>query len=167
MPGSTTPLILLIGEDAAAWNVLQEAEQTLASFGVDTRRVEDGAEADPLGWLAGVARTVGAVVVASADGRLPGRWARATGRPTLRVPTGLQGEPPLRLLQDDQGQLPAGEAGGEFGTLAIGVAGAKNAALFVVSMLSLEEAALREQWLAFRARQTAAILEGPALKLEG
>jgi 5-(carboxyamino)imidazole ribonucleotide mutase len=41
-------------------------------------------------------------------------------------------------------------------TFAIGNAGAANAALFAVAMLANEDAALRQQLLAFRARQTEA-----------
>jgi 5-(carboxyamino)imidazole ribonucleotide mutase len=52
-------------------------------------------------------------------------------------------------------QMPAGIP---VGTLAIGPAGAANAALLAVAILSLDDAALREKLLAFRAEQTSRVL---------
>jgi 5-(carboxyamino)imidazole ribonucleotide mutase len=49
-------------------------------------------------------------------------------------------------------------AGIPVGTLAIGEAGAKNAALMAVSILALQDPALRAELEAYRARQTADVL---------
>jgi 5-(carboxyamino)imidazole ribonucleotide mutase len=53
-------------------------------------------------------------------------------------------------------QMPGGVP---VATFAIGKPGAINAALFAVSLLALEDAAVREKLHQFRARQTAAVLD--------
>jgi 5-(carboxyamino)imidazole ribonucleotide mutase len=53
------------------------------------------------------------------------------------------------------GQMPAGVP---VGTLAIGPAGAANAALLAISILALEDVALRDRLVAWRAAQTARVL---------
>jgi 5-(carboxyamino)imidazole ribonucleotide mutase len=55
-------------------------------------------------------------------------------------------------------QLPAGVP---VGTLAIGRAGAVNAALLAGSILALEDAALAERLIAWRAAQTESVPESP------
>jgi 5-(carboxyamino)imidazole ribonucleotide mutase len=45
------------------------------------------------------------------------------------------------------------------GTLAIGPAGATNAALLAVAILALEDPAIRGRLLAYRAEQTARVLQ--------
>ena len=50
-------------------------------------------------------------------------------------------------------------AGVPVGTLAIGEPGAKNAALLAISILSLNNAALRKEWEWFRAKQTSTVLK--------
>jgi 5-(carboxyamino)imidazole ribonucleotide mutase len=52
-------------------------------------------------------------------------------------------------------QMPAGVP---VGTLAIGPAGAANAALLAISILALEDAALRKRLVAWRAEQTERVL---------
>ena len=104
-----------------------------------------------------------AVIVVSPDAALPAALAAATRLPVVRVPIPTDGREGLDLLCDAAtANLPAGEAA--FATVAIGEAGAKNAALFVVSMLGLNDARLWAEWLAFRQRQTDAVLNGPPLE---
>ena len=50
--------------------------------------------------------------------------------------------------------------------MAIGEAGAKNAALFVISMLAGGDERLRAAWAEFRTRQTDAVLQHPPLTVE-
>jgi 5-(carboxyamino)imidazole ribonucleotide mutase len=52
-------------------------------------------------------------------------------------------------------QMPAGVP---VGTLAIGPAGAANAALLAIAILALDDAALRDKLVAWRAAQTARVL---------
>jgi 5-(carboxyamino)imidazole ribonucleotide mutase len=77
--------------------------------------------------------------------------AAKTVVPVLGVPVAsrhLQGVDSLHSIV----QMPKGVP---VATFAIGAAGAANAALFAVSLLASHDQALREQLLAFRARQTA------------
>ena len=89
--------------------------------------------------------------------------ADALPLPVIRVPVSGGAESGLALLQTAAGDLPATEKQGvSFATVAIGPAGAKNAALFVVSVLALEDDRLRQAWETFRATQTAAVLALPS-----
>ncbi len=102
------------------------------------------------------------MIVASPDGALPAAVADALPLPVVRVPVAGGTRSGLALLQTADGDLPAAEKeGSSFATVAIGPAGAKNAALFVVSVLALEDDGLRDAWETFRAKQTAAVLQLP------
>jgi hypothetical protein len=69
------------------------------------------------------------------------------------------GQPAAGIGADDG---HGGAGGNAFATVAIGEAGAKNAALLAVSILALTDARLHEAWLAFRAEQTALVMnQGP------
>ena len=142
-----------------AKTVLQGTADTLESFGLGWAWAPLDAEQLPA--------KVQAVIVASPDGELPGRWSRETGRLTIRVPVEGAGRNGLDLLNDEAGRLPVGPADGVFATMAIGAAGAKNAALFVVAVLAVQDEALRARWTAFRERQTTDVLAGTAPTLEG
>ena len=103
-----------------------------------------------------------ALVVASPDASLPGALAAETRLPVVRVPVASDSVEGLDLLRDPAtDDLPAG--GGAFATVAIGEAGAKNAALFIVSVLALEDPRLRAEWIAYRQRQTDAVLASAPL----
>ena len=83
---------------------------------------------------------------------LPGMLAAKTTVPVLGVPVAsrhLQGMDSLHSIV----QMPKGIP---VATFAIGSAGAANAALFAVALLAGSDAALHQQLLAWRARQTAA-----------
>ena len=109
-------------------------------------------------------RGLRALVVASAGSSFAGEVAAETPLPVLRVPVAgeiASGDSPLDLLwpeMDDGELLGGGGRGGIHATLAIGEAGARNAALFLVSMLALTDHQLQGRWREFRWAQTQAVL---------
>lgn len=148
------PRVLLAAADAAGREALRVTREVLESFGIACSEAESVGTAD----LAGVR----AVIVASADAGLPGEFAAATERPVVRVPVAGDGRVGVTLLHNPAtNDLLAADA--PFATVAIGEAGAKNAALFVVSVLALDDPRLRAEWAAFRQRQTDAVLAAPPL----
>lgn len=150
-------VVMLAGVDAYAVQALQPAAEVLESFGIRTTPMVGATDAPPDGCAA--------VIVASADADLPAVFAQRTGLPVIRVPTASDGKTGLALLDDGAGNLPGGPTDGAFATMAIGQAGAKNAALFVVSLLASHDERLRAAWEEFRARQTEAVLRHPSLNL--
>ena len=149
--------VLLVAGDAAGLATLRPTRETLDAFGV--------AWVEAVGKVSGEPTAVRAVIVASPDGALPGAFAAATDVPVVRVPMADADHPGVALLQDPAtGDLPAADA--PFATVAIGEAGAKNAALFVVSVLALDDPELWTRWLAFRQRQTDAVLASPPLPMD-
>ena len=156
-----TRQVFLVAADADGMAALRPTRETLDVFSVTW--VEILLAAADAGTLErrGGAR---ALIVASSDAGLPDALASATELPVVRVPTADAERAGSALLYDpSSADLPAGEA--TFATVAIGEAGAKNAALFVVSMLGLTDASLWEKWLAFRQRQTDAVLAASPLSL--
>jgi 5-(carboxyamino)imidazole ribonucleotide mutase len=100
-------------------------------------------------------------IIAGAGGaaHLPGMLAAKTPVPVLGVPVqsrALSGVDSLHSIV----QMPKGIP---VATFAIGEAGAANAALFAVALLANEDARLRDELDAYRARQTQSVLE---MKLE-
>ncbi|MDP2380005.1 MAG: 5-(carboxyamino)imidazole ribonucleotide mutase [Pseudohongiella sp.] len=99
------------------------------------------------------------VIIAGAGGaaHLPGMCAAKTHLPVLGVPVQssmLSGVDSLLSIV----QMPAGIA---VATLAIGRAGAINAALLAGSILGNKYPAIHQAVIAFRAQQTAAVLDNP------
>jgi 5-(carboxyamino)imidazole ribonucleotide mutase len=101
------------------------------------------------------------VIIAGAGGaaHLPGMCAAKTHLPVLGVPVAheasfLRGQDALLSIV----QMPAGIP---VGTLAIGKAGATNAALLAAAILANKYPAVRKKLLAYRAKQTADVLEKP------
>jgi 5-(carboxyamino)imidazole ribonucleotide mutase len=97
------------------------------------------------------------VIIAGAGGaaHLPGMCASKTHLPVLGVPVKskvLNGIDSLLSIV----QMPAGVP---VATFAIGDAGAKNAALFAVAILALNDALLATQLIAWRTAQTNAVYE--------
>jgi 5-(carboxyamino)imidazole ribonucleotide mutase len=91
-------------------------------------------------------------IIAGAGGaaHLPGMLAAKTTVPVLGVPVPskhLQGVDSLHAIV----QMPKGIP---VATFAIGAGGAANAALFAIAMLANDDAGLRAQLDAYRARQT-------------
>nr|WP_047197421.1 5-(carboxyamino)imidazole ribonucleotide mutase [Caldimonas brevitalea] len=139
------------------WDVMQNAAQILADFGVpyEAQVVSAHRMPDDMFRYAETAGTRGLkAIIAGAGGaaHLPGMLAAKTPVPVLGVPVPskhLQGVDSLHSIV----QMPKGIP---VATFAIGVAGAANAALFAVAMLANEDAALRQRLEAFRQRQTEA-----------
>jgi 5-(carboxyamino)imidazole ribonucleotide mutase len=139
------------------WDTMQAAAQILAEFGVahearvvSAHRMPD----DMFAYAEGAMERGLKAIIAGAGGaaHLPGMLAAKTVVPVLGVPVAsrhLQGVDSLHSIV----QMPKGIP---VATFAIGTAGAANAALFTVAMLANEDLALREQLLAYRARQTEA-----------
>ena len=139
------------------WEVMSEAVSTLEGFGVACERRVVSAHRTPdlLCEYAKTARARGlGVIIAGAGGaaHLPGMVASMTTLPVVGVPVksrALNGLDSLLSIV----QMPAGVP---VATTAIN--GAKNAALIAVSILSLSDPSLAERLEAFRAEQTAAVL---------
>lgn len=149
------------------WATLQRAAELLEQFGVPHECDIVSAHRTPekLASYAKAAADRGLrVIIAGAGGaaHLPGMLAAQTHLPVLGVPVEssmLRGVDSLLSIV----QMPAGIP---VGTLAIGPAGAANAALLAISILALEDAALREKLVAYRTAQTDRVL-GDRLETEG
>ena len=154
---SDAPVVGVLMGSSSDWDTLQHATQILAEFGVphEARVVSAHRMPDDMFAYAEAAAGRGLqAIIAGAGGaaHLPGMLAAKTVVPVLGVPVAsrhLQGVDSLHSIV----QMPKGVP---VATFAIGAAGAANAALFAVAMLANGDAALRDQLLAWRARQTAA-----------
>ena len=85
---------------------------------------------------------------------MPGMVAAHTHLPVLGVPVqskALSGLDSLLSIAQMPGGIPVG-------TLAIGDAGAKNAGLFAVSILALNNSSVRQALIAYRQKQTDEVL---------
>ena len=165
MPSAPAPLVGVVMGSSSDWTTLQRAAQLLERFGVPHACEIVSAHRTPA-KLADYARTAAdrglKVIIAGAGGaaHLPGMLAAQTHLPVLGVPVEsavLRGVDSLLSIV----QMPAGVP---VGTLAIGPAGAANAALLAIAILALEDTALREQLVAYRAEQTTRVL---AERLDG
>lgn len=142
------------------WPTMKHAADVLDDFGVayETKIVSAHRTPDLLFEFAKSADSRGLeVIIAGAGGaaHLPGMCASQTVLPVLGVPVEsktLKGLDSLLSIA----QMPAGIP---VGTLAIGEAGAKNAALLAVSILANSRPALRKKLVAFRSRQTQAVIK--------
>ena len=104
------------------------------------------------------------MIIAGAGGaaHLPGMIAAHTHLPVLGVPVqsrALDGMDSLLSIV----QMPAGVP---VATFAIGEAGAKNAALFAVEVLGLQDADIRQRLLTWRHAQTDAVADRPKSDLK-
>ena len=159
MPASPAPLVGVAMGSRSDWPTLQRAAQILDQFGVPHACEVVSAHRTPV-KLADYAHAAAdrglKVIIAGAGGaaHLPGMLAAHTHLPVLGVPVEssmLRGVDSLLSIV----QMPAGVP---VGTLAIGPAGAANAALLAISILALEDAALRQRLVAYRTEQTARVL---------
>ena len=153
----TQALIGVVMGSSSDWDTMQHAVQILQQFDipfearvVSAHRMPD----DMFAYAEGAAGRGLKAIIAGAGGaaHLPGMIAAKTTVPVLGVPVAsrhLQGVDSLHSIV----QMPKGVP---VATFAIGNAGAANAALFAVALLANEDAALRSQLEAFRARQTEA-----------
>lgn len=156
----TAPRVAIIMGSKSDWATMQHASGLLSELGVphESRVVSAHRTPDLLFEYAEGARARGIqVIIAGAGGaaHLPGMTASKTSLPVLGVPVqsrALNGLDSLLSIV----QMPKGIP---VGTLAIGEAGAANAALLAASILALSDPPLRERLDAYRARQTAKVLE--------
>ena len=137
------------------WETLRTTTEILTEFGIpfEARVVSAHRMPDDMFAYAESAVSRGLkAIIAGAGGaaHLPGMLAAKTTVPVLGVPVAsrhLQGVDSLHSIV----QMPKGIP---VATFAIGTAGAANAALFVVAMFAVGDAALRTKQEAYRARQT-------------
>jgi 5-(carboxyamino)imidazole ribonucleotide mutase len=156
------PLVGIIMGSRSDWETMRGAADTLKSLGVphETRVVSAHRTPDLLFEYAAGAEARGIrVIIAGAGGaaHLPGMAASKTTLPVLGVPVmskALNGLDSLLSIV----QMPAGVP---VATFAIGPAGATNAALTAAAILALQDPAIDAAVKAFRARQTASVLEHP------
>lgn len=142
------------------WAVMEHAARVLEQFGVayEAKVVSAHRTPDLMFEYAKSAQQRGLqAIIAGAGGaaHLPGMVASQTTLPVLGVPVPskyLRGEDSLLSIV----QMPKGVP---VATFAIGEAGAANAALFAVSLLANQDAALAQKLVDFRARQTQSVLD--------
>src|SRR3954470_14212532 len=155
-PATTArPLVGVIMGSKSDWETMRHAAAMLDELGVsyEKRIVSAHRTPDLLFEYCTSAESRGLkVIIAGAGGaaHLPGMAASKTTLPVLGVPVEsrvLRGVDSLLSIV----QMPAGIP---VGTLAIGQAGATNAALLTASILSLNDAELRQRLKQFRDQQT-------------
>jgi 5-(carboxyamino)imidazole ribonucleotide mutase len=158
--GGTAARVAVIMGSRSDWPTMQRATEILTELGVawEARVVSAHRTPDLLfDYVSALEGRGIAVLIAGAGGaaHLPGMAAAKTALPVLGVPVqskALNGLDSLLSIAQMPGGIPVG-------TLAIGEAGAINAALLAAAILALGDPPLRERLKAFRARQTARVLE--------
>ena len=156
---STDAVVGVIMGSNSDWPTMQAAAKVLEEFGVpfEARVVSAHRTPDLMFEYAEQARGRGLkAIIAGAGGaaHLPGMVAAKTTLPVLGVPVqsrALSGKDSLLSIV----QMPKGIP---VATFAIGEAGAANAALFAVSLLANEDAALARKLEEFRARQRDSVI---------
>src|SRR5215212_9066705 len=154
------PLVVVLMGSKSDWDVMRQADETLANFGVPHECRVLSAHRTPTETAEYISHAEGRgveVVIAAAGGaaHLAGVCAAHTILPVLGVPmesASLKGMDSLLSTV----QMPAGIP---VGTLAIGAAGARNAALLAVAILGNARPELREKLTQFRAEQSAKVLK--------
>ncbi len=155
-------LVGIIMGSTSDWETMQPAADTLEKLSIphEVRVVSAHRTPDLLFEYASTARSRGIeVIIAGAGGaaHLPGMTASKTTVPVLGVPVQSKSLGGLDSLLSIV-QMPAGIP---VATFAIGVAGATNAALCAAAILANKHPAFGDALEAFRARQTAGVLETP------
>lgn len=156
---TTGPRVGVIMGSVSDWETMRHAVDVLQQFGVSHEARVVSAHRTPEQMAEYARAAVGSglqVIIAGAGGaaHLPGMVAAQTILPVLGVPVEsrmLRGVDSLLSIVQMPGGVPVG-------TLAIGSAGARNAGLMAVSILALNDAALRERLEAFRRKQTEDVL---------
>ena len=165
MPGLTGHLALdkeamkvsILMGSKSDWDVMSAACDTLASFGVDYEKKVISAHRTPqyfMEYMAGLRDRGFGIVIAGAGGaaHLPGMAAALTTLPVIGVPIrskALNGLDSLLSIVQMPGGIPVA-------TMAID--GAKNAALYAVAMLALQDEVLTAKLNVFRAEQAEKVL---------
>lgn len=157
------PVVAILMGSNSDYPTMKASEQVLGELGVGFRTMVMSAHRTPDRVLrfAESARQDGIkVIIAAAGGaaHLAGVVAAVTHLPVLGVPMMSESLGGLDSLLS-MVQMPAGVP---VGTLAIGAPGAKNAALFAVAMLALSDTALEQRLLAYRKKQSDAVIETPS-----
>ena len=158
MSSDNKPLVNILMGSKSDWEVMKNASDTLAQFGIAHESRVLSAHRTPKETAEYISsaesRGVG-VVIAAAGGaaHLAGVCAAHTLLPVLGVPM----ESKLNGLDSllSTVQMPAGIP---VGTLAVGKAGAVNAALLAVSILALQNPELKTKLKKFREDQAAKVL---------
>ncbi|MCQ2134460.1 MAG: 5-(carboxyamino)imidazole ribonucleotide mutase [Bacteroidales bacterium] len=140
------------------WEVMSAACETLDEFGVPYEKKVISAHRTPqffCDYMAGARDRGVDIVIAGAGGaaHLPGMAAALTSLPVIGIPiksAALNGLDSLLSIV----QMPSGIP---VATMAIN--GAKNAALYAVSMLALNNADLAAKYEAFRKKQADKVLQ--------
>ncbi|MCZ6470354.1 MAG: 5-(carboxyamino)imidazole ribonucleotide mutase [Gammaproteobacteria bacterium] len=153
------PVVAVVMGSDSDWPVMQHAIEYLERFGVEYRARIVSAHRTPdlLAEFAKAARAENiSCIIAGAGGaaHLPGMLAANTTIPVLGVPVPtehLGGKDSLLSIV----QMPKGIP---VATFAIGKAGAINAALFAISMLTINDPVLAQQLDKFRQSQRDAVL---------
>lgn len=139
------------------WDVMSGACETLESFGVEYEKKVISAHRTPqyfMEYMAGLRDRGFGIVIAGAGGaaHLPGMAAALTTLPVIGIPIrskALNGMDSLLSIV----QMPSGIP---VATMAID--GAKNAALYAVAMLALQDEALATKLAIFREKQAEKVL---------
>jgi 5-(carboxyamino)imidazole ribonucleotide mutase len=158
-PAPAGPKVGIIMGSKSDWATMKLAADVLAELGVahETRVVSAHRTPDLLFEYASTAADRGLeVIIAGAGGaaHLPGMTAAKTALPVLGVPVQSKALSGLDSLLSIV-QMPKGIP---VGTLAIGEAGAVNAGLLAAAIVALHDPAVRAKLVAYRDRQTAAVL---------
>jgi 5-(carboxyamino)imidazole ribonucleotide mutase len=148
---STGPLVAILMGSKSDWEVMKNAPETLAKFGVSCESKVLSAHRTPKEAEAYISAAEGRgtkVIIAAAGGaaHLAGACAAHTILPVLGVPMEGWALKGLDALLSTV-QMPPGMP---VGTLAIGKPGAINAALLAVQILATSDAALGQKLKAYR-----------------
>ena len=166
MPGLTRHLALISNKvmkvsiimgSKSDWDVTSAACETLESFGVEYEKKVISAHRTPqffMEYMAGARERGVGIVIAGAGGaaHLPGMAAALTTLPVIGVPIKSKALSGLDSLLSI-GQMPSGIP---VATMAID--GAKNAALYAVAMLAINDEALATKLAIFREKQAEKVL---------
>ena len=166
MPGLTRHLALISNKvmkvsiimgSKSDWDVMSAACETLESFGVEYEKKVISAHRTPqffMEYMAGARERGVGIVIAGAGGaaHLPGMAAALTTLPVIGVPIKSKAMSGLDSLLSIV-QMPSGIP---VATMAID--GAKNAALYAVAMLAINDEALATKLAIFREKQAEKVL---------
>jgi 5-(carboxyamino)imidazole ribonucleotide mutase len=159
---SRKPVVGIIMGSKSDWPTMKLAAEILDELGVPYEARVVSAHRTPKRLYDYADTAIGRglkAIIAGAGGaaHLPGMVASMTRLPVLGVPVeskALKGLDSLLSIAQMPGGIPVA-------TFAIGIAGAKNAGLFAAALLSLEDASLARRLVAWRERQTKAVVGSP------
>jgi 5-(carboxyamino)imidazole ribonucleotide mutase len=153
------PVAIIMGS-ISDWTTMKAAADILDDFDVNYDRQVVSAHRTPelMADFAHSARSNGyRVIIAGAGGaaHLPGMTAAMTTVPVIGVPVKSHALSGLDSLYSIV-QMPAGVP---FATMAIGESGAKNAALFAVQMLAVDDVELHDKLVEYREAAAKRVVE--------